>query len=87
MVFVNVGSNRDRVAATLSAGENPRLIDLTLGTVDAVPLVYNESSGDSRPTVTKTGSKYTIAGTARGPGPSGADVSKAFDVEFTCPPR
>ncbi|WP_375486234.1 lipoprotein LpqH [uncultured Mycobacterium sp.] len=88
MVFANVGSDQDRIAATLSEGDNPRLISLVLGAVDEVPLMYNDSNGDPRPTVTKTGSTYTIVGTATGPSPAGGgNMSEPFDLEFTCPPR
>jgi ipoprotein LpqH len=87
MVFVNIGSDSDGVSLNLSAGENPKVNDLTLGTVDGIPLTYNSSDIGPAPAVAKTGSTYKVVGTASGPGPGGApNVSKPFDVEFTCSP-
>lgn len=88
MVFANLGSHQDAIAVTLSAGDNPMLQDLTLGTVDGLPLTYNDSNTGPKPTVTKTGSTYKIVGSATSPDPAGTGtVSKPFDVEFTCPPK
>nr|MBC9862659.1 hypothetical protein [Mycobacterium pseudoshottsii] len=88
MVFVNIGSDQDGIAATLSAGDTAAVKDLTLGTIDGVPLTYSRSSTGPKPAVTKTGSTYKIVGTATGPEPGGPEtVSMAFDIEFTCPPK
>jgi ipoprotein LpqH len=88
MVFANLGTEGDLVTLNLSAGENPKVNDLTLGTIDGSPLTYQTSDIGPAPTVTKTGSTYKVVGTASGPSPSGAkDVSKPFDIEFTCPPQ
>jgi lipoprotein LpqH len=38
MVFANLGSEHDAITLNLSAGEHPKLNDLTLGTVDGIPL-------------------------------------------------
>jgi ipoprotein LpqH len=87
-VMANIGSNQDGIAITLSAGDNPALEDLNLGTVDGLPLMYSDSDTGPKPTVTKAGSTYKIVGTATSPSPTGTGtVSKPFDMEFTCPPR
>lgn len=87
LVFVNIGSEQDGVALTLSAGDKPTLEDLTLGTVDGLPLSYHDSDPGLKPTITKVGSTYRIVGVATSPDGSGGHVSKPFDMEFTCPPR
>jgi ipoprotein LpqH len=88
MVFANLGSEHDGITLNLSAGEHPKLNDLTLGTVDGIPLTYTTSNIGPAPAVTKTGSTCKVVGTASGPSPDGAkDVSKPFDIEFTCPPQ
>jgi ipoprotein LpqH len=88
MVFANLGSDPSPVTLNLSAGDSPKLNDLTLGTVDGTPLTYSTSNIGPAPAVTKTGSTYKVVGTATGPSPDGAqDISKPFDVEFTCPPE
>jgi lipoprotein LpqH len=88
MVTVNIGSDQDGIGVTLGAGDNPALIELTLGIVDGLPLTYRDSIPGPKPTVTKTGSTYRIVGTATSPDPAGSGiVSKPFDMEFTCPPR
>jgi ipoprotein LpqH len=88
MVFANLGSEHDGITLILSAGEHPKLNDLTLGTVDGISLTYTTSNIGPAPAVTKTGSTYTVVGTASGPSPDGAkNVSKPFDIEFTCPPQ
>jgi ipoprotein LpqH len=88
MVTVNLGNNPDLVTLTLTAGDSPKLNDLTLGTVDGVTLTYMTSHIGPVPAVTKTGLTYKVVGTASGPSADGSkDVSKPFDVEFTCPPE
>jgi ipoprotein LpqH len=87
MVTVVIGSDRDGVGMTLTAGENPKVNDLTVGMIDGILLSYNNSDIGPAPAVTKTGSTYKVVGTASGPSPNGAQaVSKPFNVEFTCPP-
>jgi ipoprotein LpqH len=88
MVFANLGSEHDGITLNLSAGEHPKLNDLTLGTVDGIPLTYTTSNIGPALAVTKTASTYKVVGSASGPSPDGAkDVSKPFDIEFTCPPQ
>jgi lipoprotein LpqH len=78
----------NHVECVTAANDHPKLNDLTLGTVDGIPLTYTTSNIGPAPAVTKTGSTYKVVGTASGPSPDGAkNVSKPFDIEFTCPPQ
>ncbi len=88
MVMANVGSDKDGIAVTVSAGDNPMLQDFTVVEVDGLPLTYSNSDSNPKPTVTKVGSSYKIVGIANSPAPAGSgSSSKPFDLEFTCPPR
>lgn len=83
MTFVNIGSDNDGIAARLTAGERPSLESLTLGVVDGQPVTYRSSNGGAKPTVTKSGLSYKIAG----PATAGLSTPATFELEFTCPAR
>ncbi|MFD6198438.1 lipoprotein LpqH [Mycobacteriaceae bacterium NPDC060252] len=83
MTFVNIGSFSDGIAATLAAGDNPKLQSLTLGVIDGHPVMYNSGHGAAEPTVTKSGQSYKIAGGAT----AGLSTPATFELEFTCPVR
>jgi lipoprotein LpqH len=83
-VIANLGSDQDGISVNLSAGA---VQTLTLGTIEGVPVTYNDSQPGLKPTVTKTGSTYRIIGTATSPGADGTGTkSWPFDLEFTGPP-
>lgn len=82
MVFVNIGSDDDAIAVTLTAGDPPLVKSLTLGHAADMPLLYSDAHPGPAPEVTKTGSNYRIAGTLTGP-----QQSEQFELEFTCPPE
>jgi lipoprotein LpqH len=87
MVMANIGSEQDAIATTMSAGDNPKLIEITLGMVDGKPFTYNDSDPGPMAAVTKTGSTYELTGRATTIGSDGLKtVGKSFDVTFTCPP-
>ena len=54
-VIANLGSDQDGISVNLSAGA---VQTLTLGTIEGVPVTYNDSQPGLKPTVTKTGSTY-----------------------------
>ncbi|OBJ81648.1 hypothetical protein A9W96_28990 [Mycobacterium sp. 1245852.3] len=87
-MVANVGTDQDGIAVTTTAGENPTLDSLVLGSFDGVPFGWDKTDHTSAPAVTKSGQTYRIAGTAVGPGPSGTGtLSKPFELKFTCPRR
>ncbi|BDE12445.1 MULTISPECIES: lipoprotein LpqH [Mycobacterium] len=56
-----------------------------LGTVDGVVLSFTEGAPGNSAKATKNGSTYQITGTATGVDNAGAQVSKTFEVDATCP--
>ncbi|CAM4127711.1 Mycobacterium 19 kDa lipoprotein antigen [Mycobacterium basiliense] len=56
-----------------------------LGTVDGVVMSFTEGAPGNTATATKNGSSYQIKGTATGVDNAGQQVSKAFEVDATCP--
>lgn len=85
---VGIGTDQDGIAVATTAGDNPTLDSLVLGTFDGVPFGWHTTDNTSRPIVTKSGQTFKIVGTAVGPAPSGnGTLSKPFELNFTCPPR
>lgn len=56
-----------------------------LGTVDGVVLSFTEGAPGNNATATKTGNFYKITGNATGVDNAGQQVTKAFEVDVTCP--
>ncbi|ALR14250.1 lipoprotein LpqH [Mycobacteroides saopaulense] len=83
MTFVNIGSDDEGIAARLSAGDNPTLESLTLGIIDGRPVMYHSANGVTKPSVSRSGQSYKIAGGAT----AGLSTPVTFELEFTCPAR
>lgn len=56
-----------------------------LGTVDGVVLSFTDGAPGNSAKATKNGKSYQITGTATGVDAAGQPVSKAFEVDATCP--
>lgn len=85
MVFVNIGTESDGIAATLTDGDQPAVKHLTLGTYNGLTLVFTAGESGAASTVTKSGRNYQITGTASGNDGTNP-VRKHFELDFTCPP-
>ncbi|MGB9302638.1 MAG: lipoprotein LpqH [Mycobacterium sp.] len=56
-----------------------------LGTVDGVVMSFTEGAPGNNAAATKTGNYYVITGNATGVDNAGQQVTKAFEVDVTCP--
>lgn len=87
-MMANIGTDQDGIAVTTTAGDNPTLDSLVLGSFDGVPFGWHTTDETSRPMVIKSGQTYKIVGTAVAPAASGnGTLSKPFELDFTCPRR
>lgn len=86
-VTIAIGDVTQGVGATVSAGDDPRVIRVGLGNVDGAVLGFQEGTDEGEATAEKDGETYKIKGTATGA--ELADpmrkVSKPFEIEVTCP--
>jgi lipoprotein LpqH len=87
-VSLTIGQAPTGVSATLTPGDPPTVTALALGNVDGVSLGYTPGVPGGSADATKDGNTYTIKGNATGmdmSNPTAGSVTKAFEVELTCP--
>ncbi|BBU20501.1 lipoprotein LpqH [Mycobacterium xenopi] len=76
------------VAVQATDADPPTIHQIALGTINGVPLAYQQGSPGANAQATKDGNGYKFSGTATGMNPSNpmaGMVSKPFEVDVTCP--
>jgi lipoprotein LpqH len=76
------------VAVQATDADPPAIHQIALGTINGVPLAYQQGSPGASAQATKDGNGYKFSGTATGMNPSNpmaGMVSKPFEVDVTCP--
>ncbi len=76
------------VAVQATDADPPAIHQIALGTINGVPLAYQQGSPGASAQATKDGNGYKFSGTATGMSPSNpmaGMISKPFEVDVTCP--
>ena len=84
---IAIGDAATGIAAVVSDGDSPTVTSVGLGNVNGVTLGYQSGTGQGEAKAEKSGSTYTISGTATGIDMANPTqpVNKPFEIEVTCP--
>ena len=84
---IAIGDAATGIAAVVSEGDSPTVTSVGLGNVNGVTLGYQSGTGQGEAKAEKSGSTYTISGTATGIDMANPTqpVNKPFEIEVTCP--